>query len=772
MKHSCCSHAESHGTNEPLETDPVCGMQVNPQTAALRHTFKNRTYYFCNPGCLEKFRQNPPKYLLASEKAPASATGIYTCPMDPEIRQQGPGSCPKCGMALEPEIPAVKEDNPELADFSRRLWISLVFTLPLVLLEMGPMLFHFQWGAWLGRYQQWVEWGLATPVVFWGGAPFFKRAWASVINRHLNMFTLIALGIGTAYLYSVAVVLFPHWFPLAFHGHQGKLGVYFEASAVISVLVLLGQIMELRARSRTGRDIQALLGLAPQTAVLIQEDGSDCEVSLDAVQPGDLLRVRPGEKIPADGVVVEGSSAVDESMLSGEPLPVEKQVGSPLVGATINGTGSLIMRVMRVGRDTLLARIVCLVGEAQRSRAPIQRLTDTVSGFFVPAVVGIAMLTFCAWSVWGPEPRLAYALISAVSVLLIACPCALGLATPMSIMVAIGRGALEGILVKHAEALEALEKIDTLVIDKTGTLTEGKPKLTAIIPLSSEFEENELLCLAASLERNSEHPLAAAFVQEAANRGLELLPVQDFEAIVGQGLKGRVEERWLTLGAFQDVADETVSAQAEALRENGQTIMLMSLDGQPIAIFAASDPVRNTTPEAIRMLDAYGLQIIMLTGDNQKTAQAIASQLGLKYFHAEVSPMQKQEIIQQLQAQGRRVAMAGDGINDAPALARAQVGIAMGTGTDIAIESAAITLIRGDLRGLARAIRLSRMTMRNIRENLFFAFFYNALGIPVAAGVLYPAFGWLLSPMLAAFIMSLSSITVIGNALRLRACKL
>jgi len=768
MSHSCCG--QTQGNEDLFVIDPVCGMRVDPKTTSLHHVYGQHTYYFCNPKCLQKFQANPEKYLSGlSEEVAVGDTRFYICPMDPEVRQQGPGSCPKCGMALEPENPALEvESNPELTDFIRRLWISLAFTCPLVILSMGTMVFHIHLGAWIEQAHQWLEWMLATPVVLWGAAPFFQRGWASVTNRHLNMFTLISLGIGIAYLYSVAAVLYPQWFPVHFQEYHGRQGVYFEAAAVITMLVLLGQVLELRARSRTGSAIRKLLSLAPQTARLIQADGTDIELPLEEVQPGDSLRVRPGEKVPVDGVVLDGDSAVDESMLSGEPVPVEKYPGSQVTGATVNGTGSFVMRATRVGSETLLAQIVRLVSEAQRSRAPIQRLADTVAGYFVPAVILIAILTFLAWNLWGPLPRLPFAIVSAVSVLMIACPCALGLATPMSIMVGTGRGATEGILFKHAEALEALEKIDTLVIDKTGTLTEGKPKLTTVIPLKSGFDENELLRLAASLEQNSEHPLAAAIVNEAKKRQLNLVPVQNFQSITGKGLQGRVEDWWITLGYFQDLQNESVNHQLEALRQDGQTVMLMTLDGQPAALLGAADSIKPTTADAIRRLHAYGIQIMMLTGDSNATAQAVARQLGLTHFQAEVLPDQKRAVIQQLQAQGKRVAMAGDGINDAPALAQAQVGIAMGTGTDIAIESANITLLHGDLRGLAQAIQLSRATMRNIRQNLFFAFFYNALGIPVAAGLLYPAFGLLLNPMLAALAMSLSSVSVIGNALRLR----
>jgi Cu+-exporting ATPase len=698
----------------------------------------------------------------------------YTCPMHPEIVRDQPGSCPICGMALEPRTVSVEEEvNPELVDMTHRFWISLVFTVPLLGLAMSEMLpgqpvQH----AFSVRLLTWIQLVLATPVVLWGGWPFFARAWASLVNRSLNMFTLIAIGTGTAYVYSVIATLVPSIFPDSFRVHGGEVAVYFEAAAVITALVLLGQVLELRARSQTSSAIKALLGLAPKTARLLRDSGSEEDIPLDQVQPGDRLRVRPGEKVPVDGVLLEGASAVDESMVTGEPIPAEKTPGSRVTGGTVNGTGGFVMRAERVGGDTLLAQIVHMVSEAQRSRAPIQRLADVVSSYFVPAVVLVALLTFVGWGLYGPEPRLAYALVNAVAVLIIACPCALGLATPMSIMVGTGRGALAGVLVKNAEALEVLEQVDTLVVDKTGTLTEGKPRLTSVVALPM-VSDADLVQLAASLERGSEHPLAAAIVVDAQARGLALVDAQDFRSSTGKGVTGQVAGQQVALGnraLFVELGIELgeLVERAEALRRDGQTVMFVAVDGQPAGLLGVADPIKASTPEAIRRLREDGVQIVMLTGDSRTTAEAVARTLGIERVEAEVLPEQKGDVVKRLQGDGRVVAMAGDGVNDAPALAQAQVGIAMGTGTDVAIESAGVTLVQGDLRGIVRARRLSRSTMRNIRQNLFFAFLYNALGVPIAAGVLYPVWGLLLSPMLASAAMTFSSVSVISNALRLR----
>jgi Cu+-exporting ATPase len=758
-------HPSPHGS----ETDPVCGMQVDPARAAGRHAHAGRTYTFCSPHCLEQFRTNPENYLRPALAPPAAFAGDYVCPMHPEVVRSEPGFCPICGMALEPRTAsAVEERNPELEDMTRRFWVSLILTVPLFLLAMTDMLpgrpLHVPAGA-----QGFLEMALATPVVLWGGWPFFVRMWASFLRRRPNMFTLIGLGTGAAYLHSVAATLVPSAFPASFRGHDGQVDRYFEAASVIVVLVLLGQVLELRARSRTSGAIRALLNLAPRTARRLEADGTEADVPLEQVRPGDRLRVRPGERVPVDGVVLEGGSALDESMITGEPIPAEKGPGGRVTGGTVNGTGALVMRAERVGNDTLLAQIVRLVSEAQRSRAPIQRLADVVSGYFVPAVVIASALTFTAWAVVGPEPRLAHALLAAVAVLIVACPCALGLATPMSIMVGVGRGASAGVLIKDAAALETLEKVDTLVIDKTGTLTEGKPRLVTV----EGADEAELLRLAASLEQRSEHPLAAAVVAGAEGRGLLLRPVTDFRARTGMGVMGRIDGRTVALGN-QALLEELgappgpLAERAERLRAEGQTVVFLAVDGRAVGLLGAADPVKPSTPEALRLLREAGLRVIMLTGDSATTAAAVARELGLDGFEADVRPERKAEVVKQLQAQGHVVAMAGDGINDAPALAQAQVGIAMGTGTDVAMESAGVTLVKGDLRGIARAIRLSRGTMRNIRQNLFFAFVYNALGVPIAAGVLYPVFGLLLSPMVAAAAMSFSSVSVITNALRLR----
>jgi P-type Cu+ transporter len=698
----------------------------------------------------------------------------YSCPMHPEIVRSEPGFCPICGMALEPRTVTIADEvNPELRDMTRRFWVSLGLTLPLLLMAMAEMVVGAPLSHWLsGRPLAWAQLILATPVVLWGGWPFFERGWASLANRSLNMFTLIAMGIGTAYVYSVIATLFPDIFPQAFRGHEGEAAVYYEAAAVITTLVLLGQVLELRARSQTSSAIKALLSLAPKTARRLLGDGAEEDIPLAHVQPGDRLRIRPGEKVPVDGIVLDGDSSVDESMITGEPVPVEKVPGGRLTGGTVNGTGALVMRAERVGSETLLAQIVRLVSEAQRTRAPIQRLADTVSAYFVPAVVLIAILTSIVWALIGPEPRLAYALVNAVAVLIIACPCALGLATPMSIMVATGRGALTGVLVKNAEALEILEQVDTLVLDKTGTLTEGKPRLTSLVARPGE-DEATLLRLAASLERGSEHPLAAAIVAGAQARGITLVEVQAFRSSTGKGVTGIVEGQAIALGNRTlleelHIEADTLSEEAEALRREGQTVMFVAVNGTAVGLVGVADPIKESTIEAIDLLHQDGISLMMLTGDSRTTAEAVARRLGIDAVEAEVLPEEKVEVVKRLQAEGRLVAMAGDGINDAPALAQAQVGIAMGTGTDVAIESAGITLVQGDLRGLVRARRLSRATMGNIRQNLFFAFLYNALGVPIAAGVLYPIFGLLLSPIMASAAMTFSSVSVIANALRLR----
>ncbi len=739
-------------------TDPVCGMTVEPQHAAGSSVYQGHTYYFCSKGCVAKFEANPERYLNpAAQPEPMAVEGAagveYTCPMHPEVRQIGPGSCPKCGMALEPATftaANVDDVNPEYIDMRRRFWISAALTAPLLVL------------MYLRAHSPWIEFALATPVVLWAGWPLLVRGGASVVNKSLNMFTLIATGVGTAYLYSLVATLAPNIFPAGFRDGAGGVAVYFEPAAVIVTLVLLGQVLELRARGQTSTAIKSLLGLAPKTARRILPNGGEADVPLENVKIGDRLLVRPGEKVPVDGVVVEGSSAVDESMLTGEPIPVEKAAGAPVTGGTINGTGALVMLAERVGADTLLARIVKMVSDAQRSRAPIQRLADVVASWFVPAVIGVAILTFIAWAVWGPAPRMAYALLNAIAVLIIACPCALGLATPMSIMVGTGRAATAGVLIRDAEALEALEKVDTLVVDKTGTLTEGKPRLVTV-------DNVEALRLAASVERLSEHPLAAAIVAGAMERGLTLSKVEDFQAIPGRGVSGLVDGRRVSIG---NAMPAELSGRAQPLLQDGQTVVYVSIDGRSTALLGLADLIKTSAAEAVKILRRDGIRIVMLTGDNRATAGVVASKLGIDEVLAEVPPDEKAQAVAQLQAQGRVVAMAGDGINDAPALARAQVGIAMGTGTDIAMESAAITLVKGDLRGIVRARALSRATMRNIRQNLFFAFVYNTVGVPVAAGVLYPFFGVLLSPMIASAAMTFSSVSVIANALRLRKLKL
>ncbi len=830
-----------------LQRDPVCGMTVDPSRAAATQEHAGKTYYFCCRGCQEKFRAEPGKYLapkppkplMGIAPAPMAAVQIssapthlplapapvqpaaapadakqreYTCPMDPEVVQRGPGACPKCGMALEPMVPsapAVKteyvcpmhpeivrsepgscpicgmaleprtvtleeEENPELVSMTRRFWVGLALTVPLFAAAMS----EFVPGAGLDklivpRALTWAELALATPVVLWGGWPFFVRGWQSVVNRSLNMFTLIGLGVAVAYGYSIVAAAAPDIFPESFRDSHGQVGVYFEAAAVITTLVLLGQALELRARSRTGAAIRALLGLAPKTARLVGEDGTEQDVPLDRVKLGDRLRVRPGEKIPVDGIVLDGRSSVDESMITGEPIPVEKQAGDRVTGATVNGTGSLIMRAERVGSETLLAQIVRMVADAQRSRAPIQKLADKVSGYFVPIVVGAAILTFVVWSIWGPAPRIAHALVNAVAVLIIACPCALGLATPMSIMVAMGKGATAGVLFKNAEAIENMRQVDMLVVDKTGTLTEGKPKLVAVEPAGG-FDEHKLLQLAASLELGSEHPLAAAIVAGAKEKGIELAAVERFESLTGRGVQGRVSGASVALGNRKLLEELHIShaekwlESSEAMRSEGQTVVFVVVNGKPGGLIGVADPIKRTTPEAIERLHKDGIRVVMLTGDSRTTAEAVAKKLQVDQVIAEVLPQDKAAVIKQLQSEGRFVAMAGDGINDAPALAQAQVGIAMGTGTDIAMETAGVTLVKGDLRGIVRARTLSRATMRNIKQNLFWALVYNALGVPLAAGVLYPFFGLLLSPMIAAAAMSFSSVSVISNALRLR----
>jgi Cu+-exporting ATPase len=763
-----------------MEKDPVCGMDVDPATSRHRHDHEGKTFFFCSAGCLSKFIADAGKYLSEKKTLPHDAPKgvIYTCPMHPQIRQVGPGACPICGMALEPlEVTSDTQPNPELVDMTRRFWIALALTLPVFVLEMGGHI------AALGlnnivpdRISTWIQFALSTPVVLWAGWPFFVRAWASIVNRSLNMFSLIALGTGSAYLYSVVATLAPGIFPTGFQMMGGTVPVYFEAAAVITVLVLLGQVMELRAREQTGGAIRALLKLAPTTAHRLTASGEDEEVALALINVGDRLRVRPGDGVPVDGAVLEGNSAVDESMVTGESMPTAKQPGAKLVGGTVNGTGSLIMRADKVGSDTVLARIVTMVTEAQRSRAPIQGMADTVSGYFVPAVLGVAVLAFIAWAVWGPAPALSYGLIAAVSVLIIACPCALGLATPMSIGVGVGKGAGVGVLIRSAEALENMEKVDTLVVDKTGTLTEGKPRVTAIVPAEG-LSESEILPLAASLERSSEHPLAAAIVNAARERGASIQEATNFASVTGKGVTGKVGGRSVALGNARLMADLGITVgdlegKADDLRSHGATALFLAIDGKPGGVIAIADPIKPTTQAALDTLRKDGIRIVILTGDNKTTAEAVARQLGVKEVEADVLPQDKNRIVKKLMAEGRVVAMAGDGVNDAPALAAAAVGIAMGTGTEVAIQSAGITLVKGDLAGIARAIVLSRATMRNIRQNLVFAFAYNAIGIPIAAGVLYPVFGLLLSPVIAALAMSLSSVSVIGNALRLRTLKL
>jgi P-type Cu+ transporter len=784
MKQNCCAH---HAHSRPVSSapadsqeaiDPVCGMKV--KTAGARHTsvHDGRTYYFCNPKCLAKFTAEPARYLQPEKTTePDVPPGtIYTCPMHPEVRQVGPGSCPICGMALEPElVTAEAAPNAELADMRRRFWVGLVLSLPVLALEMGGHLTNLRMlvGAQLSN---WIQVALATPVVLWAGFPFFERGWQSLRTRNLNMFTLIAMGTGVAWLYSVVAIVAPGLFPPAFRGPAGTVAVYFEAAAIITVLVLLGQVLELRARDQTSGAIRALLDLAPKTARRIADDGSEEEVPLDSIVVGQRLRVRPGEKVPVDGEVVEGRSSLDESMVTGESMPVTKEPGATLIGGTLNATGSLVMRAEKVGRDTMLARIVQMVAQAQRSRAPIQRLADRVSGYFVPAVIAIAVAAFGAWTIWGPEPRLAFGLVAAVTVLIIACPCALGLATPMSIMVGVGRGAQAGILIKNAEALERMERVDTLVVDKTGTLTEGKPSLVSIFPAEG-FTEDAVLRFAASVETASEHPLARAIVDAASRRGIALSAVSGFDSPTGKGVVGAVDGRQVVLGNARFLREhgiETTSLEAEAerLRAEGATAIFLGVDAKQGGVLAIADPVKETTAAALQALAQEKVRVVMLTGDNRTTAEAVARRLGITEVEAEVLPDQKSAVVERLRREGRVVAMAGDGVNDAPALAAADVGIAMGSGTDVAIESAGVTLLKGDLMGIVRARRLSEATMANIRQNLFFAFIYNAAGVPIAAGILYPFFGILLSPIIAAAAMALSSVSVIANALRLRRLKI
>ena len=808
-------HGHSSAVTPAEVVDPVCGMTISPDDAVGHVDHKGQTYYFCSQSCLDQFRATPEAFLgerPAKTATPADIEREYTCPMDPDVRQKGagacpkcgmalepvdvapvtkdewtcpmhpeivrdaPGSCPICGMALEPRVVSVEEDNPELDDMTRRFWWSAAITAPMLVFMISEFLPGRPLQTMVPHgWMNWLQLALATPVVLWGGWPFFVRGWASVVNRHLNMFTLIALGVGAAYVYSVIATLAPGIFPDSFR-MMGEVAVYFEPAAVIVVLVLLGQVLELRARSRTSSAIRNLLGLAPKTARRIEGDGTERDVPLSEVHAGERLRVRPGERVPVDGVVLEGRTTIDESMVTGEPVPVEKEAGAPVTGGTVNGTGTFVMKAERVGADTLLAQIVRMVSEAQRSRAPIQRLADTVSGYFVPAVIVVAIATFAIWSQYGPDPRLSHALVNAVAVLIIACPCALGLATPVSIMVGTGRGAEAGVLIRNAEALEILENVNTLVVDKTGTLTEGRPRLVTVAPQES-FDEPRLLRYVASLENVSEHPLAAAIVAGAKERGVSLVDVSEFESVTGKGVIGTIDGRRIAIGNIKmmealPVSVEPLKEKADELRRTGQTVMFVAVDARAAGIVGVADPVKESAREALDALHAEGIRVVMLTGDNRTTAEAVARILGIDHVEADVLPDQKATVVKDLQSKGQRVAMAGDGINDAPALAQADVGIAMGTGTDVAMESAGVTLVRGDLRGIVRARRLSRNTMRNIRQNLFFAFIYNIAGVPVAAGILYPWLGLLLSPMIASAAMTFSSISVIGNALRLRKASL
>jgi len=777
--HSCCAGKRVGGTDVKTVKDPVCGMMVDPTGTSHHASHDGEDYHFCSAGCRTKFVADPERYLSEGEKEAATAQpgAIWTCPMHPEVRQDHPGPCPICGMALEPDlVTADTGPSGELLDMSRRFWIALLLTIPVFVLEMGSHLFPSLHNLVPPRLSGWLQFALATPVVLWAGWPFFERGWASVRTRNLNMFTLIAMGTGVAWAYSVVATIAPSVFPAAFRMMDGTVAIYFEAAAVITVLVLLGQVLELRARERTSGAIKALLNLAPKTARRIGADGDDEEVSLEQVAVGDRLRVRPGEKVPVDGKVEDGRSSLDESMVTGESMPVTKALGDAVIGGTINQSGALVIRAEKVGRDTMLARIVQMVADAQRSRAPIQRLADQVAGWFVPAVLLIALIAFGVWGIWGPEPRLAHGLIAAVAVLIIACPCAVGLATPMSIMVGIGRGAGLGVLIKNAEALERMEKIDTLVVDKTGTLTEGRPSVTRIVPATS-YEETELLRLAAGVERASEHPLALAVVAAAKDRGIALPEVTDFDSPTGKGAIGTVDGKRITLGNAGFLSENGIEVralepQADELRQDGATAIFIGIDGQAAGILAIADAIKETTAEAIAALRKEGIRVVMLTGDNRTTAQAVGRKLGIDDVEAEVLPDQKSDVVSRLKAEGRIVAMAGDGVNDAPALAVADVGIAMGSGTDVAIESAGVTLLKGDLNGIVRARRLSEATMSNIRQNLFFAFIYNAAGVPIAAGLLYPIFGILLSPIIAAAAMALSSVSVVTNALRLNRVEL
>ncbi len=773
---SCCCGKHGGGDGAPdLAIDPVCGMRVNRKTAKHRFEYRGEEYLFCGARCRERFEAEPEKFLKARESEPAAPAGaIYTCPMHPEIRQVGPGSCPICGMALEPEQVSLDQGpDPELIDMTRRFWIALVLTLPVFALEMGGHfgLMHLVPPSW----SNWISLALSTPVVLWAGAPFFVRGWRSLLTRNLNMFTLIAMGTGTAFVYSVIGTLAPQAFPPAFHDMHGAVAVYFEAAAVITVLVLLGQVLELRARERTSGAIRALLGLAPKTARRVTDHGDE-DVAIEAIAVGDLLRVRPGEKIPVDGIIAEGHSSVDESMVTGESMPVSKGEGARVIGGTVNQSGGLVLRAERVGRDTMLARIVDMVARAQRSRAPIQRLADRVAGWFVPAVIATALVAFAAWAIFGPEPRFTFGLVAAVTVLIIACPCALGLATPMSIMVGVGRGAQSGILIRDAQALEQFERIDTIVIDKTGTLTEGKPKLASVATVPGT-DESTLLRLAASVERGSEHPLAQAILNAAKARGLPLGEANGFASFSGKGATGSVDGTAVAIGNAMlmgelNIATAALDAAAETARGNGATAIYVAVGGRAAGVIAIADPIKASAKAALAALRGEGLRVVMLTGDNATTARAVASQLDIEEVDAGVLPERKSDVVARLRKQGRRVAMVGDGVNDAPALAAADVGVAMGGGTDVAIESAGVTLLTGDLAGLVRARQLSVATMRNIRQNLAFAFLYNAAGVPIAAGVLYPVFGILLSPMVGAAAMALSSVSVIGNALRLARTKL
>jgi Cu+-exporting ATPase len=780
-KSACCGghdHA-GHINHTPAKVlDPVCGMTVDPATSKHRFDYRGETFHFCSAGCRTKFAADPVSYLEKDSKPKAAVPegAIYTCPMHPDIRQVGPGSCPICGMALEPEVASLDDaPNPELADMTRRFWIGLVLALPPVILEMGG---HLIGGHGLidPVLSNWIQFAFATPVVLWAGWPFFVRGWQSLVTRNLNMFTLIAVGTGVAYLYSVVATVAPGIFPETFRAHGGAVASYFESAAVITVLVLLGQVLELRAREATSGAIKALLQLAPKAARRVGADGNDHEVEIDSLAVGDRLRVRPGEKVPVDGVILEGRSALDESLVTGESMPVTKGSGDKVISGTLNQSGGFVMRADKVGRDTLLSQIVQMVADAQRSRAPIQRLADQVAGWFVPVVIAVALLAFAAWAWFGPEPRMAYGLVAAVSVLIIACPCALGLATPMSIMVGVGRGAQAGVLIRNAESLERMEKIDTLVVDKTGTLTEGKPKVVGVVT-TDDFEVADVVGFAASVERASEHPLADAIVQAAKERHLELGKVEEFSSPTGRGATGKVGGKTIVLGnanylASLGIDTSSLQAQSELMRRDGATVINVAVDGELAALFAIADPIKTSTREALKALAAEGIKVIMLTGDNKTTADAVARTLGISDVEAEVLPDQKSAVVAKLQKSGRIVAMAGDGVNDAPALAAADVGIAMGTGTDVAMESAGITLLGGDLGGIVRARKLSQATMRNIRQNLFFAFIYNAAGIPIAAGILYPSLGLLLSPIIAAAAMALSSVSVVGNALRLRVTEL